>query len=179
VSETQFTYEKIGVIRTPFDSPTEMPIQPAGAKDVSGTVTIEDQYKRGLKDLAGFSHCILLYHFHESPDTTPLEVEPFLDTEGRGIFATRAPVRPNRIGLSVVEIEGIRDSELTVRGIDVVDRTPLLDIKPFVPAFDVPDDAETGWFNASDSTVQSMESDERFHTTGRKLLNNLATRSGE
>ncbi len=139
-----------------------MPIQPAGAKDVVGTITIEDQYKQGLQDLRGFSHCILLYHFHESPDTTPLEVEPFLDSEQRGIFATRAPVRPNRIGLSVVESEAIRESELTVRGIDVVDRTPLLDIKPFVPAFDVPDDAETGWLDASGSTVQSMESDERF-----------------
>lgn len=162
MSKTHFTYEQIGVIRTPFDSPTEMPIQPAGAKGVSGTVTVADQYKQGLQDLAGFSHCILLYHFHESPDTTPLEVEPFLDAERRGIFATRAPVRPNSIGLSVVEIETVSDTELTVRGIDVVDQTPLLDIKPFVPAFDVPDDVETGWLNESDSTVESTESDERF-----------------
>jgi len=105
---------------------------------------------------------ILLYRFHASDDAALLEVEPFLDDEPRGVFATRAPQRPNPIGLSVVEIESITDGNVTVNGIDVVDQTPLLDIKPFVPKFDVPSDTDTGWLTASKSTIQSKQADERF-----------------
>lgn len=158
----QLTYEPIGVIRTPFDSPEGMPIQPVGDDAAEGVVELADAYADGLDDLDGFSHCILLYHFHASGDDAPLEVEPFLDDESRGVFATRAPQRPNPIGLSVVEIESVADNELTVTGIDVVDQTPLLDIKPFVPEFDVPTDADTGWLTATQSTIRSKEADERF-----------------
>ncbi|WP_265108858.1 tRNA (N6-threonylcarbamoyladenosine(37)-N6)-methyltransferase TrmO [Halosolutus halophilus] len=139
-----------------------MPIQPVGADAAVGTVEVDESYADGLQDLDGFTHCILLYHFHASPDTASLQVEPFLDDEKRGVFATRAPRRPNPIGLSVVEIDSVTDHEVTVRGIDVVDQTPLLDIKPFVPNFDVPSEADTGWLNASKSTVQSKQADERF-----------------
>lgn len=162
MSEDQFHYESIGIIRTPFGSPEGMPIQPAGADHVEGTVEVEESYAEGLRNIDGFSHCILLYHFHASADTASLQVEPFLDEEKRGVFATRAPQRPNQIGLSVVEIDSITGSEVTVRGIDVVDETPLLDIKPFVPDFDVPDDADTGWLDASTSTIKSKQADERF-----------------
>ncbi|WP_049889466.1 tRNA (N6-threonylcarbamoyladenosine(37)-N6)-methyltransferase TrmO [Natronolimnohabitans innermongolicus] len=155
-------YESIGKIRTPFESPDGMPIQPVGDAAVEGIVELEKAYADGLKDLDGFTHCILLYHFHESDDAAPLEVEPFLDDEPRGVFATRAPQRPNPIGLSVVEIESITDRNVTVNGIDVVDQTPLLDIKPFVPDFDVPSDADTGWLTASKSTIQSKQADDRF-----------------
>ena len=162
VYEDTFSYESIGAIRTPFDSPDGMPIQPVGAGSVTGTVEGEEQYADGLADLAGFSHCILLYHFHASGDDAPLQVEPFLDDERRGVFSTRAPQRPNPIGLSVVAIESVTGRELTVRGIDVVDGTPLLDIKPFVPEFDTPSEAQTGWLDASESTIQSEQADERF-----------------
>jgi len=162
MSEDQFHYESIGVIRTPFESPDGMPIQPTGADNVEGTVEVDESYAEGLDDLDGFSHCILLYHFHAGADIASLEVEPFLDEETRGVFATRAPQRPNQIGLSVVEVDSVTDHELVVRGIDVVDQTPLLDIKPFVPDFDVPDNADTGWINASKSTIQSKQADERF-----------------
>ena len=158
----QLTYESIGVIRTPFDSPDGMPIQPVGDAAVDGLVELEEAYADGLADLDGFSRCILLYHFHASGDDAPLKVEPFLDDEPRGVFATRAPQRPNPIGLSVVEVESITGSEMTVSGLDVVDGTPLLDIKPFVPDFDVPSDADTGWLAASASTIQSTQADERF-----------------
>jgi tRNA-Thr(GGU) m(6)t(6)A37 methyltransferase TsaA len=158
----QYQYESIGVIRTPFESPEGMPIQPAGADTVEGTVEVTESYADGLQDLSGFSHCILLYHFHAAADTAPLQVEPFLDAEQRGIFATRAPQRPNQIGLSVVEVDSITGPEVTVRGIDVVDGTPLLDIKPFVPDFDVPDDVDIGWLNASKSTIESKQADKRF-----------------
>jgi tRNA-Thr(GGU) m(6)t(6)A37 methyltransferase TsaA len=157
-----FSYESIGVIRTPFESLEGMPIQPIGADSVTGTVEIEASYADGLADLAEFSHCILLYHFHASDDDAPLRVEPFLDDERRGVFSTRAPQRPNSIGLSVVAMESVTERELTVRGIDVVDGTPLLDIKPFVPEFDIPSEVQTGWLDASESTIRSEQADKRF-----------------
>ena len=162
MSEDRFSYEPIGVIRTAFESPDGMPIQPVGEAAVEGTVELKKEYADGLQDLDGFTHCILLYHFHESDDAASLEVEPFLDDEQRGVFATRAPQRPNPIGLSVVRIESIEDETVTITGIDVVDQTPLLDIKPFVPEFDVPSDVDTGWLTASESTIQSKEADGRF-----------------
>ncbi|SDK13410.1 tRNA-Thr(GGU) m(6)t(6)A37 methyltransferase TsaA [Halovenus aranensis] len=162
VLDNTFSYDPIGLIRTPFDSPDGMPIQPTGADSVTGTVKVEESYADGLTDLAGFSHCILLYHFHASGDDAPLQVEPFLDDTQRGVFSTRAPQRPNRIGLSVVAIESVTGQELTVTGIDVVDKTPLLDIKPFVPEFDIPSDVHTGWLDASESKIDSERADERF-----------------
>lgn len=162
MTDEELSYQPIGVIRTSFESLDSMPIQPVGDAAVEGTVELETEYADGLKDLDGFTHCILLYHLHASDDATPLEVEPFLDDEQRGVFATRAPQRPNPIGLSVVRIESIRDETLTVSSIDVVDRTPLLDIKPFVPDFDVPSNADTGWLTASESTIRSAEADDRF-----------------
>ena len=162
MSEDQLSYEPIGVIRTSFESPDGMPIQPVGDAAVEGTVELKEAYADGLKDLDGFSHCILLYHFHAADDAAPLEVKPFLDNEQRGVFATRAPRRPNPIGLSVVEIESITDQTVTVNGIDVVDQTPVLDIKPFVPEFDVPSDVDIGWLTASESTIHSKEADKRF-----------------
>ncbi|MEF8808156.1 tRNA (N6-threonylcarbamoyladenosine(37)-N6)-methyltransferase TrmO [Natronomonas sp.] len=162
MSEDHLGYEPIGVIRTAFESPEGMPIQPVGDAAVEGTVELEEAYADGLRDLDGFTHCILLYHFHASDDAASMEVEPFLNDEKRGVFATRAPQRPNPIGLSVVEIESITDETVTVNGIDVVDQTPLLDIKPFVPEFDVPADVDTGWLTASESTIHSKEADERF-----------------
>ena len=162
MSEDQLSYEPIGVIRTAFESADGMPIQPVGDTAGEGTVELQEEYTAGLQDLDGFTHCILLYHFHASDDAAPLKVEPFLDDEQRGVFATRAPQRPNPIGLSVVKIESITNERVTVNGIDVVDQTPLLDIKPFVPEFDVPADVDTGWLTASESTIHSKEADERF-----------------
>lgn len=153
--------EPIGTIHTPFERPEGMPIQPAGA-DAAGTVELEAAYADGLADLDGFSHCILLYHFHESPADAPLSVEPFLDDAERGLFATRAPRRPNGIGLSVVSIKSIDGATIEVTGIDVVDGTPLFDVKPFVPAFDVPENVETGWMDASAGEISSRRADDRF-----------------
>jgi len=162
VPKDTFGYDSIGVIRTSFESPDGMPIQPVGADSTEGTVELDRSFADGLADLDGFSHCILLYHFHASGDDAPLSVEPFLDDEQRGVFSTRAPQRPNPIGLSVVSVESIEGRELTVGGIDVVDGTPLLDVKPFVPEFDVPSETETGWMDASESTIRSEQADERF-----------------
>ena len=153
--------EPIGRIHTPYDDPEGMPIQPAGAAGTEGTVTVYEPYRPGLADLEGFSHVFLLYHFHLARGFD-LRVVPFLDTQSRGLFATRAPKRPNPIGLSVVELERIEDGVLYVRNIDVLNGTPLLDIKPYAPQFDKPENVRTGWLETSEKAVSSRKSDDRF-----------------
>ncbi|RKT45284.1 tRNA (N6-threonylcarbamoyladenosine(37)-N6)-methyltransferase TrmO [Thiocapsa rosea] len=154
-------YTPIGTIHSPFAEPTEMPIQPTGALGIQGTIEMLEAYREGLKDLDGFSHLILLYHFHHSRGFT-LRPIPFLDREPRGLFATRAPKRPNAIGLSVVRLDKIEGSVLFITNVDILDGTPLLDIKPYVPAFDTPKDVRTGWFENVTSAVSSHRSDDRF-----------------
>ncbi|MFO7558407.1 MAG: tRNA (N6-threonylcarbamoyladenosine(37)-N6)-methyltransferase TrmO [Desulfobacterales bacterium] len=151
----------IGTIHTQFTKPEGMPIQPAGAAGVKGTVEVFDEYRAGLKDLDGFSHIILLYVFHRSKGFR-LEVVPFMDTEHRGLFATRAPRRPNPIGLSVVQLDGIENGILQVRNVDMLDGTPLLDIKPYVPEFDGYIRVRTGWLEQARKTVENRKSDDRF-----------------
>ncbi len=153
----------IGFIHTPFTDPAGMPIQPAGAADVEGTVEIFPEYEPGLKDLDGFSHILLLYVFHRSHGFD-LQVVPFMDTEPRGLFATRAPKRPNPIGLSVVQLDGIDGCTLYVRHLDILDGTPLLDIKPYVPDFDSPPQVRTGWLENVRKTVGKWQSDDRFRS---------------
>ncbi|ODS36678.1 MAG: tRNA-Thr(GGU) m(6)t(6)A37 methyltransferase TsaA [Candidatus Altiarchaeales archaeon WOR_SM1_86-2] len=133
----------IGVIHSPYKAKEEVPIQ-ASRSDEEGEIEVFEEYAPGLKDLKGFSHIIILYIFHES-DGYELSVKPFLDNEPRGVFATRAPGRPNPIGLSIVGLIEIRKNVLKVRGIDVIDGTPLLDIKPYVPEFDQREGVKIGW----------------------------------
>ena len=151
----------IGVIHSPFTKLQGMPIQPAGAAGVKGTVEVFDDFRPGLKDLDGFSHIVLLYHLHRSRGFK-LQVVPFMDSQPRGLFATRAPKRPNQIGLSVVRLDRIQDGVLHIQNIDVLDGTPLLDIKPYVPEFDAQDDVRTGWLEQARKTVAQRASDERF-----------------
>jgi tRNA (adenine37-N6)-methyltransferase len=155
------TYRPIGVIHSPYKRIEGMPIQPCGAIGVRGTVEINREYAGGLKDLEGFSHIILIYHFHLSKGFS-LKVLPFLDDEDKGVFATRVPKRPNSIGLSIVRVVKIEDTMLHVENIDIVDDTPLLDIKPYVSAFDVLDQSEMGWYSKAKYNVMSKRSDLRF-----------------
>ena len=134
----------IGVIRSPFKDIEGMPIQPKGAAGVRGTVEVFPEYEQCLKDLDGFSHIYLLYRFHLAKEWKPL-VTPFMDSVKRGLFATRAPKRPNPIGLSVVALLTVDGSRLEIENVDVVDGTPLLDIKPYVPDFDNHPATRTGW----------------------------------
>ena len=120
-----------------------MPIQPKGAKDTIGTVEIDEKYQEGLQDLDGFSHIYLLYNFHEAA-RTDLIVTPFMDTTPRGVFSTRSPLRPNHIGLSIVELVGVEKNLIKVRGIDILNGTPLLDIKPYIEHFDSVQDSRSG-----------------------------------
>jgi tRNA (adenine37-N6)-methyltransferase len=155
-------FKPIGAIYTPFKELSGMPIQPAGAVGVKGTVKLFEEYRAGLKDLDGFSHIILLYHFHLSRGFN-LVVVPFLDSQPRGLFATRAPKRPNPIGLSVVQLDRIEGGVLHVQNVDVLDGTPLLDIKPYVPEFDEEKGIRTGWLESVRKTVSVRKSDDRFN----------------
>ena len=147
--DVSFTVKPIGVIHSPFKSPGETPIQPSFAPGVKGTVELFGEYGEGLKDLEGFSHIELIYFFHRAGEvgTTALLRKPFLDAEAHGIFATRHPARPNPIGLSVVRLVSVTGNSLEVEGIDVLDGTPLLDIKPYVARFDVRLDTRSGWMD--------------------------------
>jgi len=116
-------FQPIGVIHTPFTKPESMPIQPAGGAGIKGTVEVFEKCRAGLKDLDGFSHVILLYHFHRSQGFK-LHVVPFMDSEPRGLFATRAPRKPNSIGLSTVRLNRIEDGVLYIENVDIVDGTP-------------------------------------------------------
>jgi tRNA-Thr(GGU) m(6)t(6)A37 methyltransferase TsaA len=155
-------FNPIGIIHTPFKQTTGMPIQPSGAKEIRGTIEIKPEYVDGLKDLNGFSHIILLYHFHKAKNYE-LEVIPFLDSEKRGVFGTRAPNRPNPIGLSIVKLLNIESNILHVENIDIIDETPILDIKPYVPEFDQPSSAKAGWVELKKGKVIFKKSDDRFH----------------
>jgi len=154
-------FKPIGVIRTPFKNPEGMPIQPAGAAGVKGVVEVFGEYRPGLKDLEGFSHIILLYLFHRSQGFS-LQIVPFMDSELRGLFATRAPKRPNAIGISVVQLDLIENGVLHIQNADMLDETPLLDIKPYVPEFDAQVDVRTGWLEKAGKTVASRKADDRF-----------------
>jgi tRNA-Thr(GGU) m(6)t(6)A37 methyltransferase TsaA len=138
-----------------------MPIQPAGAESIHGTIEIHPRYVDGLKDLEGFSHIILLYHFHRRKDTK-LTVIPFLDTRPHGVFATRAPSRPNPIGISVVKLNKVRGNILEIENVDILDGTPLLDIKPYVPEFDQSTEVNIGWLEDKREKVKGKKSDGRF-----------------
>jgi len=154
-------FEPIGIIRTPFVGKEGMPIQPPGATGIKGTVEVFEKYRAGLKDLDGFSHIILVYIFHKA-DGFKLQVVPFMDSKSRGLFATRAPKRPNPIGLSVMRLNKINNGVLHVENIDILDGTPLLDIKPYVPEFDEPSQTRTGWLEKTRKAVSHKKSDDRF-----------------
>lgn len=138
-----------------------MPIQPTGAEGIKGVVEVFTEYSAGLKDINGFSHIILLYHFHLSKGYL-LETKPFLDEVTRGLFATRSPARPNPVGLSVVRLMEVKGSMLYVEDIDILDGTPLLDIKPYVPDFDRRTGERTGWLSGKSQNVQRKRADRRF-----------------
>ena len=154
-------YKPIGLIHTPFKELTGMPIQPSGGADVEGTVEIFKEYQDGLKGLEGFSHIILLYHLHRSQGFN-LQIVPFIDTEIRGLFATRAPRRPKPIGLSIVQLNKIKHGILYINHIDILDGTPLLDIKPYYPEFESDKKFRTGWLEKLHKTFPDKKSDDRF-----------------
>jgi tRNA-Thr(GGU) m(6)t(6)A37 methyltransferase TsaA len=155
----------IGRIRTPFLQAQGAPIQPAYADGAEGTVWLEDRYATALADLDGFERLWLVYWMDRVPfDSFRPQVVPYRDTRERGLFATRSPCRPNPLGLSVVRLLGREGGSLRVADVDMLDNTPLLDIKPYVPAFDAHPTARAGWLDTQ--TVDRRIADNRFHGGG-------------
>jgi tRNA-Thr(GGU) m(6)t(6)A37 methyltransferase TsaA len=159
--QKKIQYLSIGTIHSPFKTNEGVPIQPRGAKGIRGEIELEKEFVPGLKDLEGFSYIILLYHFHLSRGFS-LEVVPFLDTVTRGLFATRAPKRPNAIGMSVVKLVKIEKNILHIENVDMIDGTPLLDIKPYVGEFDFVEDRRSGWLTEVKDRAKGIKSDGRF-----------------
>ena len=142
--QLEFLMRPIGVILTPFTDEAQTPIQPTRSQAI-GQVEVDLKFAAGLQDVEGLSHLILLYVFHRSVGYS-LQVRPFLDDQAHGLFATRYPARPNPIGLSVVRLLARHGNQLEIEGVDMLDGTPLLDIKPYVPEFDVRTETRTGWY---------------------------------
>jgi tRNA-Thr(GGU) m(6)t(6)A37 methyltransferase TsaA len=154
-------YAPVAHMRTPFTDVRGMPIQPVGARGVAGSIDVLPEFADGLADIEGFSHLLVIYHLHECQGFT-LRVTPFLDNDEHGVFATRSPRRPNPIGISVLRLTGVSGNRLHVENVDMLDGTPVLDIKPYVPTFDVWDADRTGWFaTVADNAVQ-CRADDRF-----------------
>ena len=139
-----------------------MPVQAKAAKGIKGTVEITGKFRDALKDLDGFSHIYLIYHLHKAKGYTN-QVIPFLDNRPRGLFATRAPRRPNPIGLSAVKLTGISGNILEIENVDVLDGTPLLDIKPYISAFDSYQTEKDGWAGEKVEKLDQIKSDKRFN----------------
>ncbi len=151
----------IGSIQTDHKTLDNMPIQPRGAGNATGRIVLQREYQDGLLDLEGFSHIYLIYLFHLS-DGYSFRVRPFMDDNSHGVFATRAPKRPNPIGLSIVRLLSIRDNVIEFEGADMANGTPLLDIKPYIEQFDKVNHATSGWLKASDRAIMQARSDNRF-----------------
>jgi tRNA-Thr(GGU) m(6)t(6)A37 methyltransferase TsaA len=157
----EISFSPIGIVHSSFSEPKGTPIQPSAAGNVTGTVEVFPEFAEGLKDIEGFSHIILIYYFHLAKDQSLL-VTPFMDSEKHGVFATRASARPNRIGFSVVMLEKLEGNILHVNNLDIINGTPLLDIKPCVPEFDFSKVTKTGWLEKSVHNLPETKDDGRF-----------------
>jgi tRNA-Thr(GGU) m(6)t(6)A37 methyltransferase TsaA len=152
----------IGTIHTPHIDINNMPIQPIAAEGIKGYIELLPEYVPGLKDLEGFSHITLIYHLHKIVGFS-LEVIPFMDDQPRGIFSCKAPKRPNAIGISTVKLIGIEDNIIHIEQVDMLDGTPLIDIKPFYPRYDNRENVKIGWLEKNkDLPLGKLRSDERF-----------------
>lgn len=154
-------FQPIGTIHTEHMRAEGTPIQPTAAVNCLGKILLNPELVSGLQDLDGFSHIILIYFF-DRIQTHKLLVRPFMDDTERGVFATRAPSRPNPIGLSVVKLISIKGNEITFSGADMLNNTPLLDIKPFVPIFNPPTVETIGWLQKNSNRLQNIQDDGRF-----------------
>lgn len=161
MSEQRFNVTPIGFLQTPYKDIHNMPIQPSGASGVPGKLILKPEFVEGIKDLDSFSHIYLIYLFHKA-NSFHLTVTPFLDSEVHGVFATRAPKRPNPIGLSVVRLLSIEENVLNLENVDMLDGTPVIDIKPYIPSFDQPQNVRIGWLEGRSDSVKTKRSDDRF-----------------
>jgi tRNA-Thr(GGU) m(6)t(6)A37 methyltransferase TsaA len=161
----EIRYKPIGIIHSPLRKSQSVPIQSVASKGIEGSVEVAREYVEGLKDIEGFSHIILIYHFHLSKDYS-LIVKPYLDENLHGVFSTRAPSRPNPIGISIVRLTKVEDNIMHIQDLDIIDGTPLLDIKPYVPKFDQRRTVRIGWLKNNINRLSIVSGDGRF--TDRK-----------
>ncbi|MGY4687847.1 tRNA (N6-threonylcarbamoyladenosine(37)-N6)-methyltransferase TrmO [Petrotoga sp. DB-2] len=157
----EIRYNPIGIVHSPFKETKGTPIQPNAAIGTQATVEIYPEYEEGLQDLDGFSHIILLYHFHLSK-FSGLKVKPYMDDNLHGVFATRSPSRPNPIGLSVVRLIKVEKNILEIQNVEIIDGTPVLDIKPYVPEFTTNEGVKIGWLEKNVHKLQESKDDGRF-----------------
>ena len=160
MTDSTIILRPIGRVASPWRSAVGMPVQTVAAPDSEGHIEIFEEFAPGLRDIEGFEYLIVLTHLHEAVEK--LEVTPFMDTQSHGVFATRAPARPNRIGLSIVRLVRVQGRHLHFRGNDMIDGTPVLDIKPYVPALDVRTTERIGWFSHGLQKLPDTLSDERM-----------------
>ena len=158
---SDIVFKPIGVIHSPFKEPKGTPIQPTAAKGIRGTIELFKEYTEGLKDLGDFTYIFVLYQFHLSKKSS-LTVVPYMDTNPHGLFSTRAPNRPNQIGISIVELVSIKENILEIQDVDIVDGSPLIDIKPYVPEFDIREASNKGWLENNINKLPSSKDDGRF-----------------
>jgi tRNA (adenine37-N6)-methyltransferase len=170
------TFTPIGVVRSPFTQQQGTPIQPACADGAAGSLEVEPQYAAALTDLEGFERIWIIYHLDRAGPYRPMVV-PYRDDKEHGLFATRSPSRPNAIGISVVRLTSIRGTRVDVEGLDVLDGTPLLDIKPYVPEFDAFASSRSGWFETS--RVKRTTADRRFEQKESSEQNVNAGKAGD
>jgi len=144
--QKEIKLKPIGIIRTPYKDPKGMPIQGTFDKSITGKIELFPEYVQGLKDVEGFSHLILIYYFNKAKEEK-LVGKPFLEDTPHGIFSIRSPMRPNHIGFSIVKLEKVEENKITFSEFDILDNTPLLDIKPYISHFDSREDVKNGWLD--------------------------------
>ncbi len=155
MNDEKFDFQPIGLILSPYKELSKIPIQPVFCEGIEGKVILNPRYVDGLKDLDGFTHIYLFYYFNRSQKTC-LRVKPYISDEEHGIFATRAPHRPNKLGMSLVRLVRVEDNIIYVSDIDILDGTPLLDIKPYIQRFDSRETAKSGWQDAVTNDAASV-----------------------
>lgn len=153
--------EVIGIVHSPFQQRQGTPVQPKAAKNIKATIEIKQEFADGLADIDGFSHIVVLFGFHKSTDYK-LRVKPYLDDELKGVFATRAPKRPSQIGLSIVKLEKVCSNILHITGADMLDGTPVFDIKPYLPSLNPDGEIKIGWLREKYSQFEHKKADDRF-----------------
>lgn len=165
MSQEQIVYQPIGILRTMHQDPEKTPFQPAFAAGCKGEAEIFPPFVDGLEDLDGFSHIYLIYHLHRG-QPMQLRVRPFLNDVARGIFATRATCRPNPIGFSIVRLIERQGAVLLLEDVDILDQTPLLDIKPYIARFDCIQGCRSGWQDQVDDATAHIRGKRGFAGTG-------------
>ncbi len=164
-TDESIIYRPIGVVHSPHTQPEATPIQPNYAQGIQGHARILPEFVAGLRDLDGFSHLLLIYHLHRA-GSAQLEVVPFMDVVERGLFATCAPRRPNPIGLSVVRLLRVENDRLDLEDLDILDGTPLLDIKPYVPRFLTREGVRGGWTEQIDAETARRRGRRQYRDPG-------------